>query len=321
MSDKKPSLGYTLIKFVLFLAVGFGLLYFVFQNQEAAFQRECQCKGGCEYDNLLSKIWADFAAANFWYLGLVSLAFLLSVLSRALRWNILIEPLGYKVRALNGFFAIMVGYLINLALPRAGELAKPALLNQYEKVPVDKLMGTIVVDRIFDVIMLLLVLGLTFIVQFENISSFLSGESRPTAECVIPQVVAASSFPWLWVFAALGGIMLLLGIVILIKWQAIKKSAFYLKIKQLAINFWAGMITVFQLKRPLMFVFHTLFIWLMYFVMTYVCFWAYAPTANLGMGAALLAFVFGAFGVLIPSPGGMGTYQLAKAKASALFIP
>jgi glycosyltransferase 2 family protein len=319
MSDKKSNLGYNLIKFLLFLGVGLGILYFVYQNQETAFQRECACKGGCEYNNLLAKIWADFAAANFWYLGLVSVAFILSVLSRALRWNILIEPLGYKVKAFNSFFVLMIGYLINLALPRAGELAKPALLHQYEKVPMDKLMGTIVVDRIFDVIMLLLVLGFSFFVQFDSIMSFVSGENRPVAECVTPQVAAKDGLPWFWIFVSFLSMMVLAGLIVLIKWNAIKQTALYAKVKQLVVNFWAGMLTVFQLKRPFMFLFHTVFIWLMYFVMTYVCFWAYLPTAELGISAALLAFVFGAFGVLIPSPGGMGTYQLAVTAALVIY--
>ncbi len=319
MSDKKPSLGYNLIKFALFLAVGLGLLYVVYQNQAAGFERECACKGGCAQPNLLAKIWADFSGANYFYLALVAAAFLLSVLSRALRWAILIEPLGYKVRPLNGFFAIMVGYLINLALPRAGEIAKPALLNQYEKVPVDKLIGTIVVDRIFDVIMLLLVLGVSFIVQFDAIMGFLSGETRPTGECVTPQTVEKSAFPWFWLLVGMGSVALLSLIIIAIKWKQIQQSAFYAKIKAMALNFWAGMLTVFKLKRPFMFFFHTFFIWLMYFVMTYVCFWAYGPTLHLSASAAFLAFVFGGFGVLIPSPGGMGTYQLAVTAALVVY--
>ncbi len=319
MSDKKPSLGYNLIKILLFLGVGLGLLYVVYQNQAAGFARECACTGTCTHDNLLAKIWADFSGANYFYLALVAGAFLLSVFSRALRWVILIEPLGYKVRPLNGFFAIMVGYLINLALPRAGEIAKPALLNQYEKVPVDKLIGTIVVDRIFDVIMLLLVLGLSFIVQFEAIMGFLSGENRPKTECVSPQIVAASTFPWFWLLVSVAAVGILCLLIIAMKWQQIQQSAFYTKIKTMALNFWAGMLTVFQLKRPFMFFFHTFFIWLMYFVMTYVCFWAYQPTLHLGASAAFLAFVFGGFGVLVPSPGGMGTYQLAVTAALVVY--
>lgn len=309
----------SLLKFALFLGVGLGILYFVYQNQESAFQAECACKGGCAYGSLLEKIMHDFGQAKLGWLAAVCVAFLGSVLSRALRWNLLIEPLGYTTKTFNTFFAIMVGYLFNLALPRAGEIAKPAALAQYEKVPVDKLIGTIVVDRVFDVIMLLLVVGLTLLLQFDDLMGFLSGTARPSATCVTPAVAAGSGFPWKMAFLiAVGvGVVALLGIAW--QWQRIKQTALYHKLHALAFNFWEGIRTVARLRSPFWFLFHTVFIWFMYFVMTYLCFFAYEPTASLGIDAALLAFVFGGFGVLIPSPGGMGTFQLAVTAALVVY--
>ena len=118
----------------MFLAVGFSILYFVFDNQSTAYAAECACKeGGCIYDSLFDKIANDFKGASPFWLLMICLAFMVSNISRALRWNQLIEPLGYTPKTFNSFFATMVGYMINLALPRAGEIAKPAMLTKYEK--------------------------------------------------------------------------------------------------------------------------------------------------------------------------------------------
>lgn len=309
------------IKFVVFLAVGCAILFFVYRNQSAAYVLECQCKGGCEYDSLMDKIGNDFASANiFWLLAICS-AFMFSNLSRALRWNMLIEPLGYKPKTFNTFFATMVGYLVNLALPRAGEVAKPATVTQYEKIPLDKLMGTIVVDRIFDVLMLLIVTGLTFLLQFDNLYNLLFGDAQPRPECVSGFVAAegGSSIPWMLLFQVAVIIGVLVLAVLVIKWKVIKQTAIAQKVLGLLANFGEGVKTVSQLKNPLMFVVHTLLIWLMYYLMMYLCFFAYGPTANLPASAALLAFVFGTFGMVIPSPGGMGTYQIAVTAALVIY--
>lgn len=310
----------SLLKFALFLGFGLSLLYFVYQNQAKAFLAECACTGDCLHDSLLAKLISDFSNTNLFWLSLVCLCFLASALSRALRWNILIEPLGYQVKTFNSFFSIMIGYLINLAIPRAGELARPATLNQYEKVPLDKLVGTIVIDRIFDIVMLLLILGLTFILQFDNLYYFLTGKIVPKATCVNPvTTVAENSSSWSIILFLGMGVLLLFLVLVLIKWKAIKASKFYAKLSILMANFWQGILTVKQLKRPYAFIGHTIFIWSMFFVMTYLCFFAYEPTKELGLSAALLAFVFGSFGIVIPSPGGMGTYQLAVMTALIIY--
>jgi len=309
------------IKFLVFLAVGLSILYFVYVNQAASYQLECQCKTNapCEL-SLIAKIMNDFKSTNILWLLVVCFAFMLSNISRAFRWNQLIEPLGYKPRVFNTFFATMIGYMVNLALPRAGELARPATVTQYEKVPIEKLVGTIVVDRIFDVLMLLIVTGLTFITQFNHLYDFLFGEGKPKAECLVP--VAApepSAIPW---FSLLIGAVVigLIGLLILfVKWDSIKDTAIAKKVINLIKNFVDGLKTVLQLKRPGMFVAHTIFIWIMYYLMMYLCFFAYGPTAGLSPLAGLLAFTFGTFGMVIPSPGGMGTYQIAVTAALVVY--
>lgn len=312
----------SVLKFLAFLAVGLIILYFVYVNQAAGYQAECMCKTGvaCEI-SLLQKIMNDFKGTNPFWLVVILLAFMISNISRALRWNQLIEPLGYKPKIFNTFFATMVGYMINLALPRAGEIAKPATVTQYEKIPLEKLVGTIVVDRIFDVLMLLLVTGLTFLLQFKHLYNFLFGEGKPSAECLHPIAETEAGFviPWLLLFQIVIGIGIFLFFVIIAKWKTLKETAIAKKIIALIQSFITGVKTVSQLKSPFMFFVHTMIIWLMYYLMLYLCFFAYAPTENLSPLAALLAFTFGTFGMVIPSPGGMGTYQIAVTAALVIY--
>jgi glycosyltransferase 2 family protein len=310
----------SVIKFLAFVAVGVSILYFVYVNQAAGYEAECACKGGCEFNNLFDKITYDFKGASPFWLLMICLAFMVSNISRALRWNQLIEPLGYKPKTFNSFFATMVGYMVNLALPRAGEIAKPAMLTKYEKIPLEKLVGTIVVDRVFDVMMLLIVTGITFLTQFNHLYNFLFGEGKPSAECVTQTVNdTASSFPWLLVFQIVAGLGILAFMILVLKWKAIKQTALAQKIIALFLSFIAGMKTVFKLKSPFMFFVHTIVIWTMYYLMMYICFFAYAPTSGLSPLAALLAFTFSVFGMVIPSPGGMGTYQIAVTAALVIY--
>lgn len=312
----------SVLKFIVFLAIGLVILYFVYINQAAGYQLECQCKTGtaCEI-TLLQKIMNDFKGTNPFWLVMILLAFMISNISRALRWNQLIEPLGYKPKVFNTFFATMVGYMVNLALPRAGEIAKPATVTQYEKIPLEKLVGTIVVDRAFDVLMLLIVTGLTFLLQFTHLYNFLFGEGKPSAECLYPVADTGSSFtiPWLLFFQIGIGIGLLTCIIIVVRWKTLKETAIAKKIIALINSFIDGVKTVSKLRNPMLFLIHTITIWLMYYLMLYLCFFAYAPTIGLSPLAALLAFTFGTFGMVIPSPGGMGTYQIAITAALVIY--
>ena len=309
----------SVLKFILFVGLGTGILYFVYLNQSEAYQLECLCTGNCVHESLIQKIGDDFKGVNLFWIVVVCFCFMLSNISRALRWNMLIHELGYKPRMINSFFATMVGYMVNLALPRAGEIAKPATMAKYEKVPVDKLIGTIVVDRVFDIIMLIIVTLLTFLTQFNALYSFLFDEKK-AQECVgeMPEQTT-STIPWDIIIMGVSGIMIVAVLILLTQRDRLKKHPFYQKLLVLLSNFKEGFQTVFKLRSPSMFLFHTLVIWIMYYLMMYLCFFAYAPTAGLSPLAALLAFTFGTFGIVIPSPGGMGTYQIAVTAALVVY--
>jgi uncharacterized protein (TIRG00374 family) len=299
-----------LLKFLLFLSLGVGILYAVYRQQNAAYQEECALNGiAPENCSLLQKVIGDFQEVNYWWILLMLIAFLISNLSRALRWNMLIHPLGYRPRLRNAFLTTVLGYLANLGLPRMGEIVRGATLARYEKIPVEKVMGTIVVDRVFDVLSILVVTALAFLLQFDIIWSFAQqyvslGERFQNSGALLLGLALAGA----------AGLLLLW----LLRRQ-IARFKFYRRLVDIILGFWQGIKTVRRLERPGVFILHSLNIWLMYYLMTYLCFFAFAPTAGLSAMAALVVFVFGGWGVVIPSPGGMGTYHFLAQTALAMY--
>lgn len=292
-----------IIKFALFLGIGLGILYFVYQNQNAAFQEDCALKGIPAADcSLLGKIWNDFKTANFFWIFMAMAAFTMSNVSRALRWNMMIRPMGYQPRFINSFGSVVIAYFANLGFPRIGEIMRPAMMSRYEKVPIEKLMGTIVVGRTIDVISILALTAFCFLLEFdmlwEQTMLLLSaGEGQENSNNLFYALMA---------LASIGAIVL--GVLYVYR-EVVMASAIYKKVIHILNGFWEGLLSVMQLEKPWLFILHSLNIWFMYFMMTYLGFWAYEPTAHLPAIAALLAFVFGGWGIVVPSPGGMGTYH------------
>lgn len=276
------------------------ILYFVYSNQNAAYQAECELnKASTEDCSLIKKVISDFKSVNYFWIILVLLSFTISNVSRAIRWNMLIRPLGYQPRFINSFFATVIGYFANLGFPRLGEVLRPATMAQYEKIPLEKLVGTVVVDRIIDVISILIVSGLALLLAFDTIWGFLNEYADIN-----------DKFGGLWNLALFGfGALAAFGILFYLLRTRIMATKIYAKIVDLAKGFWQGIQTVRQLDRPWLFLFHSVNIWFMYFMMTYLCFFAFEPTAHLSAVAGLVVFVLGGWGVVIPSPGGMGTYH------------
>ncbi len=301
------------LKFLFFLGIGLTILYLLYQNLDGKFQEQCKLDGVSPNECVLfDKIIADFKSTNSFWILMVLVAFTISNISRAIRWNMLLRPLGYSPKFINAFFTTMLGYFANLALPRMGEIVKVGAMAQYEKIPIEKVMGTIVVDRTIDVISLLMVIGIALFLEYDKIWGFLSeqmnGQEQST-DGLLGNI-------YIQLFLALGFIILLLGFLFR---KRIMNSNLFIKGKNLLLGFWEGIKSVGQLKRPWLFIFHSITIWLMYYLMTYFCMLSFAPTASLGLTAALLAFVFGAFGIVIPSPGGMGTYHILVVAALSFY--
>lgn len=298
----------TALQIILFFGIGALILFLVFRNQQAAWQAQCALDNiPAEDCSLLDKMTGDFRLVKWPWMIVVLLLFTLSNISRTIRWMMLIEPLGYKPRAINGYLTIVLGYFANLGFPRIGEVTRAATFARYEGIPVEKVMGTVVVDRMIDLLCMLLVTGLAFLLQLRLIGGFLGQYLHMPSNTLIFVGIAVLFFMLLvWVFRNRW-----------IYWKPIQKVA---RVFQ---GFAQGLQTVRQVRRPGWFIFHSLNIWLMFYLMTYIGFFAFEPTAELGPLAGLVVFVVGTLGFIIPSPGGMGTfhYLVTEVLSKLYFIP
>ncbi|NJN35323.1 MAG: flippase-like domain-containing protein [Saprospiraceae bacterium] len=162
----------SLFKYALFLGVGVAIMWWFYGNQNAAFQAQLRLEGKEPYP-LINKLVADFRSLNFFWIGLMCLAFTVSNYSRAVRWNMLLRPLGYNPRLRNSFFAVNISYFTNLWMSRAGEVVRAGSLAKVENMSVSRVMGTVVVDRLLDMVSLLLIVGFGFLVEYDLLWSYL----------------------------------------------------------------------------------------------------------------------------------------------------
>jgi len=297
-------------KFLLFLGVGVGILYLVYLNQNAAYTEDCALKGIAAEDcSLLQKVWNDFKSVNYGWIFMVLLAFTLSNVSRALRWNMLLRSLDYRPTFVNAFLTTFIGYFANLGLPRMGEIVRPGMMARYEKMKVEQVIGTVVLERMVDVVTILIVTATAVFLEFDNIAGFFMEYANLSEKLSSPLAL----LPY-----AITGVLVLASVLWFFR-RRITESGWFKKIKNLAIGFWHGLQSIRKIKQPGLFVFHSVAIWVLYYAMTYFCFLAFGPTASLSLVAALVVFVFGGWGIVIPSPGGMGTYHFLAQTALAMY--
>jgi len=286
---------FSILKYLSFFAIGVFLLWLAFANQDQ------------------EKIIQEFKNANYFWVG-VSLCFMtLSHISRGIRWTYLIKPLGVRVSPRNGFIAVMVGYLANLALPRMGEITRCVILNRSDKVSLNSLIGTVVVERIFDMIVLLTILIATFLIEFDRLNDFYFSTIHPN---LMQQLNNLASFEFIGLLVAT---LALIGGVILFIRKKYRENPIIAKLRALANEFVTGFNTIKNMENNLLFFAHTIFIWVMYWAMTYVVFFALESTSHLTVMASLTAFSVGSIGFIMPVQGGIGTYHWAVKEGLKLY--
>lgn len=223
-----------------------------------------------------------------------------SHISRSIRWKILMKPMGYKPRLINTFFAVMVGYLANLAIPRLGEVLKCTILSRYEKVPADKLVGTILIERIVDVICLVTVFVIAIVSQASIIGDYAGTTLKENFMAGGP----ISIIKRLAIIAAI-----LFGIYLLFRFIFRKFNQYLIiqKIRNIFTGVKTGIASIKNLENRWAFVFHTIFIWACYVGGTFLGFSATAGTNHLPFAATFPVLAFASIGMII-TPGGIGTY-------------
>lgn len=276
----------SVLQYLFFLGIGFLLLWLGFRKLD------------------LQEVWNDIQKANYSWLiyGLVFAVF--SHIIRSLRWNLLINSLGYKTRFLSTFFSLMIGYMANTAVPRMGEFARCGVLSRKEKIPFNSLFGTVISERVFDLVILLFIIFLVVVSQLDLLGSFVY-------KIIEPLVHSLSS--------NLTGIIILsvasLGVLVLaiyLTWrykEKIKAFHFYDKIKEFLNGLWNGIKTIINLRQKWLFLFYTLVIWLFYIVMVYLPFKMLPETSMLSFLDGTTVMALGSLGIVAPVPGGIGAYH------------
>ena len=239
-----------------------------------------------------------FKNANYWWISLGLFFGILSHLSRAYRWKFMLEPMGYTPRFINSALAVLIGYFVNLAIPRAGEVSRASVMANYENIPFEKGFGTIVAERIADLIMMFLIIGVTLLIQFDFILQLVKEKLDP-------------------VKIIIGLAVCLIGGFFFYKYVRKSTKGLGLKIKNFIKSLVEGVTSIFRMKNKWPFIFHTIFIWAMYVLM----FWATIPAIEglqVPFGGILVGFIAGGFSIAATN-GGIGLYPLAVAGAFTLF--
>lgn len=287
------------LKYLVSLALAGGLLWFTFQQSHLD----------------AADLWQKISAADYRWVLLSGLCTIVAHWSRAERWRILLEPVvPQRPTSLDAMVSVLTGYLANLALPRAGEVARCGTLYRLSAVPVNISFGTVVAERLFDLLMLVILLGVTFVLEFDRLSQFF-------IEFLGGKLPKGSSG---------AGVLLLAGAVLLgvalLGWflfnryrEALGRHPLYQKISGFLTGLLAGLLSVRKLRRPGAFIFHTLLIWGMYYLMSYTLFFALPVTANLGALAGLTILVVGSLGMAAPTPGGIGSFHLLVGQVALLY--
>lgn len=279
----------TTINTIVFLSLGGLLFYWAIESQDT------------------DQLWHQIKEANIAWIGLSMLCGVLSHLLRALRWNLLLEPLNYRASVAGSFHAVILGYLVNMALPRVGEITRPAVLSKLENIPFNKLVGTVLVERIVDLFITLVLSIFIFCIQFHLIIDF-----------------AQSLFQDTHLHSAIFLIGLLAAFIVTIYFTYTQRAWLYtLPVIQKFQSFIEGIIeglkTIFSLQRKALFLVYSLLIWVMYFFMPFLIFFALDGTSHLGVSAGFTVLLFGTAAMIIPIPGGVGTFEVLVPAGLALY--
>ena len=272
------------IKYILFLVIGLLLLFFAFKNTN------------------LNDLIEEAKKVDLLWIWLSMFFGFLAFISRGLRWVYLIENMGYNAKKINSIYAVCIGYFTNLAFPRAGELSRCTSLSESDKIPVNKLFGTIILERTIDFIILLSLISFVFLMKLDTVYTFFNRIEK--------EIGGNSNIGFILI--AVFSIILIVFIVFKTKF---KKTSTYQKIVDFLKGLSDGFKSIKGIKNKWAFWGHTIFIWFMYFIMTYVCFFAIESTKLLTQIDGLFIMVVGGLGMVLPVQGGVGAYHLLVSEA------
>ena len=278
----------TILKYALLLAVSGALMVYAVRGQD------------------LTRIGHYIATANYWWLGLTLMLSGLGYFSRAYRWQMQLSASQTPAPYWPVYHAMMVGYLANIVLPRMGEVIRCSVLRRTSGVPVQVALGTVVTERVIDVLVLLSLLGSVLLLDFNTFWSFVSvqvlgGRYEALARNRTPLLVAA---------VIGGGLLLAAGYALFRNLERLRQNAFFNKGVLFVKGLLAGVFSVLKLENKGLFLLHTLFTWAVYYLMDYLAFRCFPETYGLDARAGLAVLTFGAFGMAAPVAGGIGPFHV-----------
>ncbi len=276
----------SVLKYLLFLSFGLLLLWLSFRKLD------------------MTEVWTEIKKADYAWLFLSLFLVLISHILRAARWNLLIGGLNYKTRLTTTFFSVMIGYLANTAVPRMGEFVRCGVLSKKENIPFNALFGTVIIERVIDLIVLVLLIVGVIVFQIRLLNDFLKEILGPFTKTLFVNILDISLFALLVVF-------ILTGTFVLLKRNKhwFEDHPFYLKMRQFFKGVYEGVKTVKTMRTKWLFLIYTFLIWLFYALMVYVPVMMFPETARLNFVDGLTLLAIGSLGIVAPVPGGIGAYH------------
>lgn len=258
-----------------------------------------------------NKIFENFYKANYWWLILSVVAGFLSHVVRAARWNLMIATFNKPPKTFTTFWALMSGYLANLAVPRLGEVTRCALLSRRTKISFDKLLGSVVAERAFDLLLFIVLFIAAVIIFYDRVSSYLNDKILFGLN---EKLTSLASWKLLIVFVA----FIFFAAFVIFILRRFKENKLIVKVKAFLINVKNGLISVFKIRKAGLFILYTVLIWVFYWLMIYLAYFSFDATMHLSPQSAFVVLVFGTIGVIVVQ-GGIGIYPLIVSEILFLY--
>lgn len=259
-------------------------------------------------DTDFNELWAVFKKANWGFLGFSLLFGLAGNTMKAFRWRLFIRPLGYEPSLINLIFATWGSFAVNFLIPRAGEVWKSGAITKSDNIPFTKTFGTMLVDRIFDT---LIVLVITFCVFFLNMNFFI--EQLSQNQELFDKIHNLVTSPYIYIS------LIVLITLVYVTFKFFGDNKYVKKIKDLFNGIINDLKSIWKMDDKVWILIYTLIAWLFYFFYLYIAFFAFDFTKNLGVMAGLITFTLGSLSMAIPTQGGLGPWQVAVIAGLTLY--